>query len=363
MTLPAPGRGDVADRIITLQAETRERLDKFVAARRPDLSRSAVQRLIGDGLITVNGARSDAARKVGQGDVIVVRIPPPAPATVEAETIPLSIVYEDADLIVVDKPAGLVVHPAAGHARGTLVNAILAHAPDLAGVGGEMRPGIVHRLDKDTSGLIVVAKNDAAHRELQRQFKARSVKKMYLALLAGRLEPGEGLIDAPIARNRIHRQRMAVAIDGRPSRTRYKVIARLAEGVEAHLPPERHLHLRRTAGAVQVSGAGSAGAPTGLPRPAKTSRPTEYTLVEAYPETGRTHQIRVHFAWLGHPLVGDTVYGRKKPALPIERHFLHAARLTLRLPSTGEERAFESPLPEDLQRVLDVLDRIDPIGL
>lgn len=297
-------------RIITLHADTRERLDKFVAARVSDLSRTAVQRLIDDGFVTVNGAVTGAAHKVGQGDEIVVRVPPPAPATIEAEDIPLSIVYEDADLIVIDKPAGLVVHPAAGHDRGTLVNAILAHAPDLKGVGGEMRPGIVHRLDKDTSGLIVAAKHDAAHRELQRQFKSRQVKKVYLALVEGRLAPREGIVDAPIARDRVHRRRMAVSADGRPSRTRYKVIRdlRLADAT--------------------------------------------YSFVEAHPETGRTHQIRVHLAWLGHPLVGDTLYGRRKPALPIERQFLHAARLTLRLPSTGEERTFESPLPDDLDRVL-----------
>ncbi len=298
------------NRVFTLYADARERLDKFVAARLPELSRTAVQRLIDEGFVMVNGAAGDAARKVGQGDVIDVRIPPPAPATIEAEDIPLQIVYEDADLIVIDKPAGLVMHPAAGHARGTLVNAILAHAPDLRGIGGETRPGIVHRLDKDTSGLIVVAKHDAAHRELQRQFKARSVKKVYLALVEGRVEPAQSSIDAPIARDRIHRKRMAVSPDGRPSRTRYKVIG-----------------------------------DWGL-----------YSLVEAYPETGRTHQIRVHFAWLGHPLAGDTLYGRKKPSLPIGRHFLHAARLTLRLPSTGEERTFESPLPEDLRQVLQRLD-------
>ena len=300
-------------RIITLHADTRERLDKFVAARVSDLSRTAVQRLIDDGFVTVNGAVTGAAHKVGQGDEIVVRIPPPAPATIEAEAIPLSIVYEDADLIVIDKPAGLVVHPAAGHDRGTLVNAILAHAPDLKGIGGEMRPGIVHRLDKDTSGLIVVAKHDAAHRELQRQFKSRLVKKVYLALVEGRLAPREGIVDAPIARDRIHRKRMAVSADGRPSRTRYKTL--------------------REWSVEQVA----------------------YSLVEALPETGRTHQIRVHFAWLGHPLVGDTLYGRRKPSLPIGRQFLHAARLTLRLPSTGEERTFESPLPDDLERVLRLL--------
>jgi 23S rRNA pseudouridine1911/1915/1917 synthase len=303
----------MSERLITLHADARERLDKFVAAHVPDLSRSAAQRMIDAGLVTVNGATSDAARKVGQGDEIVVRIPPPAPASLEPEAIPLSIVYEDADLIVIDKPAGLVVHPAAGHARGTLVNAVLAHAPDLQGIGGEMRPGIVHRLDKDTSGLIVVAKHDAAYRELQRQFKARTVKKTYLALVEGRLQPAEGIIDAAIARDRVHRQRMAVASDGRPSRTRYKVI--------------RYWELA----------------------------PSVYTLVEAYPETGRTHQIRVHFAWLGHPLVGDKLYGRKKPSLPIGRHFLHAAGLRLRLPSSGEERTFTAELPEELASVLKAL--------
>jgi 23S rRNA pseudouridine1911/1915/1917 synthase len=290
-----------------------------------DLSRSAVQRLVDAGLITVNGARTDAAHKVGRGDEIVVRIPPPAVATVEAENIPLSIVYEDADLIVIDKPAGLVVHPAAGHDRGTLVNAVLAHAPDLRGVGGEARPGIVHRLDKDTSGLIVVAKHDAAHHELQRQFKARSVKKVYLALVEGHVEPAEGVVDAPIARDRVHRKRMAVALDGRPSRTRYRVLKVFGAGVEASTRTQM------------------------LPGQ------IEYTLVEAYPETGRTHQIRAHFAWLGHPLVGDTVYGRRKPSLSIPRHFLHAARLTLRLPSSGEEYTFVSPLPEDLAQVLESL--------
>ena len=302
------------DTIITLQADARERLDKFVTARVPTLSRSSVQRLIEEGCVTVNGVLKDAASKVGRGDAIVVRIPPPRPATIEAEAIPLTIVHEDSDLIVVDKPAGLVVHPAAGHAGGTLVNAVLAHAPDLRGVGGETRPGIVHRLDKDTSGLIVVAKHDASHRDLQRQFKARTVRKAYLALVEGRLQPAEGIIDAPIARDRLHRKRMAVAMDGREARTPYRLIR-----------------------------IGHAGDKT-------------YSLVEAYPETGRTHQIRVHFAWMGHPLVGDTVYGRKKPTLPISRHFLHAARLTLRLPSSGEERTFESKLPEDLARVLDALD-------
>lgn len=310
-----PPQSRPTERTIRLHAGARERLDKFIAARVPDLSRGAVQRLIDAGRVTVNGALKDAAHKVGQGDAIVVRVPPPRSATVEPEDIPLSIVYEDGDLIVIDKPAGLVVHPAVGHDRGTLVNAVLAHAPDLKGVGGESRSGIVHRLDKDTSGLIVVAKHDAAHQALQRQFKARSVKKMYLALVEGRLEPAEGVIDAPIARDRVHRRRMAVAMEGRSSRTRYVV---------------------REYGRVEGQ---------------------SYSLVEAYPETGRTHQIRVHFAWLDHPLAGDRLYGRRKPSLPIGRHFLHAARLTFCLPSSGEERTFESPLPEDLQQVLAMLDR------
>jgi len=302
------------ERVLTLRPEVRERLDKFIAARAPDLSRSAVQRLIGDGLVSVNGTPTDAAHRVGRGDTVVVRIPPPAPTTLKAEHIPLAIVYEDDDVIVIDKPAGLVVHPAAGHDRGTLVHAVLAHAPDLEGVGGETRPGIVHRLDKDTSGLIVVAKNDAAHRELQRQFKAREVHKVYLALVEGRVPQAEGVIDAPIARDRIHRKKMAVLMGGRAARTRYQVVkvARVGEQF--------------------------------------------YTLVEAYPETGRTHQIRVHFAWLGHPLVGDKVYGRKKPSLPITRQFLHAARLTLRLPSGGDRRTFESPLPDELRQVVQRMD-------
>ena len=301
------------ERIIALRADVRERLDKFVAARVSDLSRTAVQRLIDDGCVTVNGAVTGAAHKVGQGDEIVVRVPPPAPATIEAENIPLSIIYEDADLIVIDKPAGLVVHPAAGHDRGTLVNAILAHAPDLRGVGGEKRPGIVHRLDKDTSGLIVVAKHDAAHRDLQRQFRARTVRKTYLALVEGRLVLREGIVDAPIARDLGHRKRMAVSPQGRPSRTRYRVLREWS------------------------------------------IEPAVFSLVEVYPETGRTHQIRVHLAWLGHPLVGDTVYGRRKQWLPIGRHFLHAASLTFRLPSSGQERTFTSRLPDDLDRVLRLL--------
>jgi 23S rRNA pseudouridine1911/1915/1917 synthase len=301
-----------AEQIHLLPVEAGEggRLDRFVAARLADLSRTAVQRLIDDGFITLNGAICKASDKVGPGDAIAVRIPPPAPAELIAEDIPLAIVYEDADVVVIDKPAGLVVHPAAGHDHGTLVNALLSHAPDLPGIGGEVRPGIVHRLDKDTSGLIIVAKNDRAMQFLQAQFKARTIRKMYLALAEGTVEPRAGLVDAPIGRSTTDRKKMAVTREGRSAQTRYRV---------------RQIY-----------------------------RQPDLSLVEAYPETGRTHQIRVHFAWLKHPLVGDELYGRQKPIVPIERHFLHAAALTLTLPN-GETRTFTAKLPDDLQRVLDRL--------
>ncbi len=301
-----------ADQIHLLSVNTGEggRLDRFVAARLGELSRATVQRLIADGFITLDGMICKASDKVKPGDAIVVRIPPPAPAELIAEDIPLAIVYEDDDVVVIDKPAGLVVHPAAGHDHGTLVNALLGHAPDLPGIGGEVRPGIVHRLDKDTSGLIVVAKNDRALQFLQGQFKARTIRKMYLALVEGSLEPRAGIIDAPIGRSRTDRKKMAVTRDGRSAQTRYRV---------------RQVYC--------------------LP---------DLSLVEAYPETGRTHQIRVHFAWLKHPLVGDELYGRQKPIVPLKRHFLHAAALTLTLPN-GETHTFTSKLPDDLQHVLDQL--------
>jgi 23S rRNA pseudouridine1911/1915/1917 synthase len=304
--------------VLSVEAGEGGRLDRFVAARLADLSRTTVQRLIDDGFITLNGSICKASDKVGQGDAIVVRVPPPAPTELVAEAIPLAIVYEDDDVIVIDKPAGLVVHPAAGHDSGTLVNALLGHLPDLGsagGIGGEVRPGIVHRLDKDTSGLIIAAKNDRALQFLQAQFKARTIKKMYLALVEGCVEPREGIIDAPIGRSPIGRshagrKKMAVTREGRSALTRYRV--------------------------------------------RQIFRQPDLSLVEAYPETGRTHQIRVHFAWLKHPLVGDELYGRQKPVVPIERHFLHAASLTLTLPN-GAARTFTSDLPGDLRRVLEQL--------
>lgn len=286
------------------------RLDKYIAQRIAGLSRSRVQRLLEQRLVTIRGRVPKASYEVEVGDLITVRVPPPEPLVARPETIPLQITYEDADIIVVDKPAGMVVHPAHGHQSGTLVNALLAYCPDLAGIGGKLRPGIVHRLDKDTSGLIVVAKNDAAHSHLQRQFKQRRVEKTYLALTEGRLPAAHGVIDAPIGRDPRHRKRMAVVPDGgREAQTEYAVREFLAD----------------------------------------------HSYVEARPITGRTHQIRVHFAAIGHPLVGDRVYGYRKQGLPVSRHFLHAAKLAFSLPSSSERAEFVSGLPSDLAAVLESL--------
>lgn len=289
-------------------------MDKVIAAELPALSRTQAQRLIEDGFVTLAGK---VVTKVGQRlehpAAIEVRIPPPAPAGNLPEAIPLDIVFENDDLLVINKPAGMVVHPAAGHVQGTLVNAVLGHAPDLEGVGDAQRPGIVHRLDKDTSGLIVVAKTDAAHRELQRQFKDREVEKGYLALLDGQPPTDTGRIEAAIGRDVRERKRMAVVPErqGRPAVTEYKVVEKFA----AH------------------------------------------TLVEARLLTGRTHQLRLHFAYLKCPIVGDKVYGRRTPSLPLDRQFLHAARLTLKLPGSGQARTFTAPLPDDLAKVLQLLRR------
>jgi len=307
----------LSDPIITLTADNSSaRLDRFIveALSAHRVTRSAVQQFIESGAVTVNGKPSKAAYRIKSGDAIVVRIPPPPPAEAQAEAIPLDIVYEDADLIVINKPAGMVVHPAAGHTAGTLVNAVLAHSPELHGVGEENRSGIVHRLDKDTSGLIIVAKNQASHENLQRQFKSRSVAKVYTALVEGHLAPPQGLIDVPIGRDKQQRKRMAPTADGRPSRTGFKAIEFFDKGA-------RH-----------------------------------YTLVQLKPQTGRTHQIRVHLAWLKFPVVGDTVYGRRrKTTLPLHRHFLHAQSLAFRLPSDGREVTFTAPLPADLTAVLESL--------
>ncbi len=287
-----------------------DRLDRYLAAHLSDYSRSEIQRWIKEGMVLVNGHRAKAGMSLREGDVISGVIPRPSATELTPEDIPLVILYEDEDVLAIDKPAGMVVHPAAGHSRGTLVNAILYHFPRLEGVGEGGRPGIVHRLDKDTSGIILVAKNARAHRHLQSQFRQRTIEKTYLALLHGHITPKEGLIDAPIGRDPRHRKRMAVVPSerGREAQTEYAVVAFYG----------------------------------------MTS------LVKAHPRTGRTHQIRVHFASVGYPIVGDVVYGRRD-VYKLGRHFLHAHRLRFRRPS--DERMIEliSPLPEALQDLLDLL--------
>ncbi|MFP3974651.1 MAG: RluA family pseudouridine synthase [Dehalococcoidia bacterium] len=281
------------------------RLDRYIAEH-SELSRSHVQKLINEGNVLVDDMLAKASQKVNAGERITVRVPPPLPTTITPENIPLNIIYEDGDVMVIDKPAGLTVHPAAGHRSGTLVNAILAHCPDIE-VKGSTRPGIVHRLDKDTSGLIMVAKNDAAHISLAGQIKRRSITKAYLALVKGHLTPKEGLIEAPIGRHPKDRKRMAVVSKGREATTSYRVKEYLGD----------------------------------------------YTLVEVYPKTGRTHQIRVHLSSIGYPVVGDTTYGKRSHL--VERHSLHAHRLGFKLPLTKEYMEFESELPADLELALQLI--------
>jgi 23S rRNA pseudouridine1911/1915/1917 synthase len=300
------------ERTVALEADgSGERLDTFVARRCPDLSRSAVQRLVREGRVTIGGRPARAGHRLERGDRVLVEAPVPEDDALAPEPAPLNIIYEDDDLLVVDKPAGMVVHPAVGAPRGTLAAALLAYRPELAGVGGAERPGIVHRLDRDTSGLLVVAKNEAARVALARQWKDRQVEKGYVALVHGWLEPPEGIIDAPIGRDARHRQRMAVVEGGRAARTEYRVRRPLVAG------------------------------PDGTGR---------YSLVEVRPLTGRTHQIRVHLAAVGHPVVGDRVYGRPSPL--VARHFLHAHRLGFRHPVDGRPLEFESHLPKDLLQAL-----------
>ncbi|HEY3474504.1 MAG TPA: RluA family pseudouridine synthase [Anaerolineales bacterium] len=292
--------------------QTPERLDKFLVGQLQEFSRSRIQVLIADGFVEVNGR---PAKKAGQtlesGNHITVRVPPPAPTELVAEDIPLDIVFENESLVVVNKPAGMVVHPAVGHSSGTLVNAMLGYDPDIEGIGGEERPGVVHRLDKETSGLILLAKDERAHRWLQDQFRLRKVDKTYLALVDGRPPTPSGRVEAHIGRDPSHRKRMAIVPEsrGREAISEYRTL--------------------------------------------ETFR--QHTLLEFHPLTGRTHQIRLHCAFLGCPVVGDAVYGRKKASVDIERHFLHAYRLKIILPGEKQPRTFEASLPEELERVLNSL--------
>ena len=305
-----------ARRLEVDEAAVGERLDAHVAERVPELSRSRVVQLIGDGRIRLNGAEARKSARLEPGDVIDVEIPDPEPSEVEAEDIPLEIVFEDRDLLVVNKPSGLVVHPAPGHRSGTMVNALLHHVDDLSGIGGVKRPGIVHRLDKDTSGLLIVAKHDRAHRKLSAALKRRDIHRIYLTVCWGHLEEDRLSVEAPVGRSNRNRKRMAVVESGRRALTHFERVQRWVAA----------------------------------------------DLLRARLETGRTHQIRVHLAHIGHPVVGDKQYAGGGArgisgtghlwARELERrvptHFLHAHRLEFEHPRTGQPMEFEAPLPSTL---------------
>jgi 23S rRNA pseudouridine1911/1915/1917 synthase len=305
-------------RTIVSEAQHGSRLDRALTELLSSESRISLEKLISSGQVRLNGGTvTRPATRVEQGQVVEVDIPAPASPRAEAQDLPLNVVYQDEDVAVIDKPPGLVVHPAAGHADRTLVNALLFHLTDLSGIGGELRPGIVHRLDKDTSGLLLVAKNDAAHRALTAAWSTDAVRKEYLALVYGAPATGRGRIEAAIGRDPRNRKRMAVVPGGRPAVTDYRVV-------------ERHRYV---------------------------------SLLRCRLLTGRTHQIRVHLAHLGHPIVGDPVYsGPQWRGIPdtrirrvlasLHRQALHAASLTFVHPTSGETMSFESPLPDDLADVL-----------
>jgi 23S rRNA pseudouridine1911/1915/1917 synthase len=301
----------LTDRIETFQhtGEKAERLDKVLVSRLPEFSRARLQGLIADGFVLVDG---EPPKKSGQmldpGADVEVRIPPPVPSGLIPEDILLDIIFENEDMLVVNKPAGMVVHPAAGHDSGTLVHAVLGYAPDIEGIGGEERPGVVHRLDKETSGLILLAKNDQAHRWLQDQFRLRKVEKTYLALVDRAPPTPSGRVETAIGRDPSHRKQMAILPPGKGR-----------EAVSEYKTLESFNH---------------------------------HSLLEFHPHTGRTHQIRLHCAFLGCPIVGDKVYGKRTPTLEIKRHFLHAAKLKITLPGEKQARTFDAPLPGELEGVL-----------
>jgi len=296
-----------------IAGETDLRLDRYICHSCEELTRSYLQKLVHEGRVTVNGKVAKPSLKPKAGDVIAIHLPPLSPSPVLIpEDIPLTILYEDDDIMVIDKPAGITVHPAPGHPMHTLMNAILAHFPAISAIDSSVRPGIVHRLDKDTSGLMVVAKNKAAHLNLAGQLKNRRMLKRYMVLVKRCPSPEEGSIEAPIGRHPRDRKRMAVVPNGREAHTFYRVVK----------------HFKG------------------------------YSLIEVTLHTGRTHQIRVHLSHIGCPVVGDAVYGVRSPHL--ERQFLHAFLLGFKLPGTGEYAEFRSELPEELRRVLGQLSDASP---
>ncbi len=286
-----------------------ERIDIFLVEQLPEFSRTRLQALIKDGMVTVDGEPvTKNGMKLERGMRVKLEIPPRQVTDLIPEAISLDIIFENDDVMVVNKPAGMVVHPSAGHDSGTLVHAALAHAPEMEGIGGELRPGIVHRLDKDTSGIILLAKNDRALRWLQDKFKERDVQKTYLALVDGAPPTPKGRIEAPVGRDPSHRKKMAIVSPekGREAISEYRTV----ESFDKH------------------------------------------TLLEVDIHTGRTHQIRLHCAFIGAPIAGDRLYGYRKQRVVVKRQFLHAARLTITLPNEKEPRTFEAPLPEELESVL-----------
>jgi len=298
--------------LFSYQGEKEKRLDLILAAELEDYSRSQLQGLIEKGKVHVNG---DLVKKKGYkippGAEIGLHIPAPEPSHLIPEKIPLDVIFENEDILVINKLAGMVVHPGAGHSSGTLIHAALAHSPEIEGVGGVKRPGLVHRLDQDTSGLILMAKNDHAHHFLQAQFQERTVEKEYHALVDGHPPTPKGRVEIAIGRDPTHRQRMAPVFPRHGK-----------EAISEYFTLEEF---------------------------------TNHTLLKIYILTGRTHQIRVHLAYLECPVVGDTIYGRQKPTLPVERQFLHAARLSIIIPGEVESRTFEAPLPPKLVQVLEEL--------
>lgn len=317
--LQYPNTNEKSFSILVTAKDQGKRIDQFLAETDLNLSRSQAKHLIEQKHILLNHRPAKPSARLKPGDTISATLPTPKPLSIAPEPIPLNILYEDDSIIAIDKPSGMVVHPAPGNPSGTLVNALLYHCKDLSGINGALRPGIVHRLDKETSGVMVVAKNDGAYHHLTRQFKNRTVKKVYLAIAYGDMKQKEGLIDAPIGRHPDQRKKMTTrSKKGRVALTRWKVLERF----EA------------------------------------------FTLLEIYPETGRTHQIRVHLSAIGHPLLGDPLYGRKKAVQDLKwrecikrmnRQALHAHRLELDHPQTGERVLFVAPIPQDMKETLECI--------